>query len=121
MAKMIEIPTMSDERGSLSVIENLVDFDIKRVYYIYDTDGKQRGGHRHHQTNQLLVCINGSCSVFCEDELKNSETFILDKPSKALFVEAKDWHTMQDFSKDCVLLVLASEFYDVNDYIDERY
>ncbi len=121
MAKIIDIPTMSDARGSLSVIENLVDFEIKRVYYIYDTDGEQRGGHRHKKTDQLLVCVSGSCSVFCEDEMKNAEMFMLDKPTKALYVEAKDWHTMQDFSQDCVLLVLASEFYDVNDYIDERY
>ena len=121
MAKMIDIPTISDDRGSLSVIENLVNFEIKRVYYIYNTDAKQRGGHRHKKTDQFLICVSGSCSVFCENELKNSNTFMLDKPNKGLYVEAKDWHTMRDFSKDCVLLVLASEYYDVNDYIDERY
>jgi len=121
MAKMIDVPTMSDERGSLSIIENLIDFEIKRVYYIYNTDAEQRGGHRHKRTNQLLVCVSGSCSVYCENELKKSEMFMLDAPNKALYVDAKDWHTMQDFSKNCVLLVLASEFYDANDYIDERY
>ena len=121
MAKIINLPTVSDERGSLSIIEKIADFDIKRVYYIYNTDGKQRGGHRHKKTKQLLVCINGSCDVFCENELKENNTFLLDSFEKCLLVEAKDWHTMQNFSKDCVLLVLASEYYDQDDYIDERY
>jgi len=63
MAKIINLPTMNDERGSLSIIEKVADFDIKRVYYIYNTDGKQRGGHRHKTTKQVLVCVNGSCDV----------------------------------------------------------
>ena len=121
MANIIDIPTFSDKRGSLSIIEKKIDFDIKRVYYIYNTDGKQRGGHRHKKTKQLLVCVNGSCEVFCEDSKKIQNIFLLDKPSKALIVKAEDWHTMQNFSKDCVLLVLASEYYDKDDYIDERY
>ncbi|MCD6433652.1 MAG: FdtA/QdtA family cupin domain-containing protein [Sulfurimonas sp.] len=121
MAKLINLPTISDERGSLSVIERIADFDIKRVYYIYNTDGKQRGGHRHKKTRQLLICISGSCSVFCENSLKEKSSFELDSPQKCLIVEAEDWHNMQDFSKDAVLLVLASEYYDEDDYIDERY
>ncbi|WP_321778865.1 FdtA/QdtA family cupin domain-containing protein [Sulfurimonas sp.] len=121
MAKIINLPTMNDDRGCLSVVENITDFDIKRVYYIYNTDGKQRGGHRHKKTKQLLMSTSGSCNVFCENEKKETETFLLDSPSKCLLVEAKDWHTMQNFSKDCVLLVIASEYYDKNDYIDDRY
>jgi dTDP-4-dehydrorhamnose 3,5-epimerase-like enzyme len=121
MAKIINLPTMSDERGSLSIIENIINFDIKRVYYIYKTDGKQRGGHRHKKTNQLLVCVNGSCDVFCENESKVANTFLLNSPEKCLYVDAKDWHTMQNFSSDCVLLVLSSQYYDKDDYIDERY
>jgi len=121
MAKIITLPTFHDDRGSLTMIEKVANFNIKRVYYIYNTDGQQRGGHRHHTTNQILVCVSGSCEVFCENEKRESETFVLDNPSKSLFVEAKDWHTMQKFSKDCVLLVLASEYYNQSDYIDERY
>jgi len=121
MAKIIHLPTMTDERGSLSIIEKIADFGIKRVYYIYNTDGKQRGGHRHKKTKQLLVCVNGSCDVFCENEKKERNTFLLNSPEKCLLVESKDWHTMQNFSQDCILLVLASEYYDANDYIDERY
>jgi len=121
MAKIIQLPTFNDERGNLTIIEKVVDFDIKRVYYIYGTDGKQRGGHRHKKTRQLLISISGSCSVFCQNNLKQEEIFILNNPKKCLIVEAEDWHTMQDFSKDCILLVLASEYYDVDDYIDEKY
>ena len=121
MAKVIKLLTMTDERGSLSIIEKIVDFEIKRVYYIYNTDNKMRGGHRHKKTKQLLISINGSCEVYCENNLKESKTFLLDSPEKCLFVEAEDWHTMQNFSNDCILLVLASEYYDKDDYIDERY
>ena len=121
MAKIIKIPTFSDSRGSLSVIEKIIDFEIKRIYYIYNTNDKARGGHRHKKTKQLLVAINGSCEVFCENSKKESKIFFLNSPDKGLLLEPEDWHIMQNFSEDCMLLVLASEYYDINDYIGERY
>lgn len=119
MAYVLEIPTFTDSRGSLSVLDEIVPYEIKRVYFITKAIGK-RGGHRHIDTIQGLVCVSGSCSVFCDDG-KNRETFILDSSTKLLIVEPKDWHTMQDFSENCVLLVISSEHYDRNDYIDEPY
>jgi dTDP-4-dehydrorhamnose 3,5-epimerase-like enzyme len=121
MSKIIEIPTSSDERGSLSVIEKIAQFVIKRVYYIYNTDQSSRGGHRHKKTRQILVCINGSCKIYSTDEFKTSKVYYLNKPDQGLILEPSDWHTMGDFSSGSVLLVLASEHYDKNDYIDEKY
>jgi dTDP-4-dehydrorhamnose 3,5-epimerase-like enzyme len=121
MAKIIKIPTINDQTGSLSVIEKMLNFSIKRVYFIYNTKDMARGGHRHKKTKQLLICVSGSCDVFYENNKKESNTFLLDKPNKCLCIEPSDWHTMQNFSKNCVLLVLASEYYDKNDYINERY
>ena len=120
MAALIELPTFSDERGKLTVLEKVLPFDVKRVYYIYDTDGKDRGGHRHHKTVQALICIKGRCVVDCDNSfIKNS--FKLDSPKKCLVVYPEDYHIMRDFSADSILLVLASEYFIENDYIDEAY
>ena len=116
---MINLDTYSDERGSLNVIEKILPFDIKRVYYMYDVTS-QRGGHRHKQTIQALIALNGSCTVSVNNG-KVSEDFVLDMNNKCLIVNPEDWHTMDDFSDGTVLLALASEFYDKNDYIAESY
>ena len=119
MAYLLEIPTFSDPRGNLSVLDSIVPYEIKRVYFITSPIG-QRGGHRHIKTIQGLVCVSGKCSVFWDDGIKR-DTVQLDTSSKLLILDPKDWHTMQDFSADCVLLVISSEHYDRNDYIDEPY
>ncbi|MEM4655053.1 MAG: FdtA/QdtA family cupin domain-containing protein, partial [Thermosphaera sp.] len=80
----------------------------------------KRGGHRHKKNMQALIAVSGKCEVFVNDGEKK-QTFSLDQPNKMLILECKDWHTMDKFSKDCVLIVLASEYYDKNDYIDEEY
>ena len=119
MAYIIELPTFSDERGNLTVVEKLLPFDIKRFYYIYDAHSK-RGGHRHKKTIQALISLGGSCEIYVNNGEKE-ELFLLDSPNKCLIIDAKDWHTMDKFSKGSTLLVFSSEFYDVNDYIDEKY
>jgi dTDP-4-dehydrorhamnose 3,5-epimerase-like enzyme len=121
MAKILKIPTIRDKRGSVSILERVPGFDIKRIYYIYDVGSQKRGGHRHKETDQILICVKGSCTVNCENQFNNFSVFSLNSPQIGLLVEASDWHTMQEFSKDCVLLVLASTHYDADDYINERY
>jgi hypothetical protein len=121
MAKLIELDTYSGSRGNLSVLEEFnISFSIKRVFYIYGVDGAERGAHRHHKTYQALICLNGSCSVRNHDGEKE-ETFVLDKPSKCLILEPKDWHVLFDFTREAILLVLASETFDPADYIYEPY
>lgn len=112
MAKLIELKTISDDRGDLTVIEKILPFDIKRVYYIYNTNGKSRGNHKHKKNIQALVCISGSCKIKCYDEI-----FLLDSPKKCLILNPEDYHEMYDFSNQSILLVLSSEHYDENDYI----
>ncbi len=80
MAYTIDLPTFWDERGSLTVIEKLLPFDIKRFYYIYDVTNK-RGGHRHKKTIQALICLGGSCEIYLNDGIKE-EIVILDVPNK---------------------------------------
>lgn len=119
MGQLIELPTFGDERGYLSVAQDKIPFDVKRVYYIYGAKGK-RGGHRHKETYQALMCINGSCEIYMNNKGVES-TVTLDRPSSCLLLDKDDWHTMDKFSEGSVLLVLASTEYDVNDYIDEEY
>lgn len=120
MAYLLSLKTFSDKRGNLSVIEKEIPFPIKRIFYIYGVDDSVRGGHRHHKTVQAAICVAGSCVVSNNDGTKQEE-FILDHPRKCLILEPKDWHTMHHFTPDAVLLVLASEYFDPNDYIFEPY
>ena len=119
MAYLINIPRFDDERGSLCVIEALLPFNIKRIYYLFDVKSK-RGGHRHKVTRQALICLSGSCEIYVNDGSK-SDVHFLNMPHKCLIVEPEDWHTMSSFSEKATLLVLASEAYDLSDYIDEPY
>ena len=117
MSSLLCTPTFEDTTGSLSVIDNILPFDIKRVFYIYGVTG-QRGGHAHKKTRQALISIVGNCSIFVNNGIEK-ETYLLSKPNQILLLEPEDWHTM-DFSHDAVLLVLASEHYDKEDYIHEE-
>ena len=119
MAHIINLPTFKDDRGSLTVVEKILPFEIKRFYYIYGAN-LQRGGHRHKKTIQALISLGGECEIYTHDG-GVEKTFLLDTPSKCLILDSKDWHTMDKFSKNATLLVFSSEYYDQDDYIDARY
>ena len=92
--KIIEFTPLGDSRGSLVALEanKSIPFDIKRVYYIFATNmGVSRGYHAHRNLKQVAVCVTGSCRFI--------------------------WREMHDFTPDCVLMVLASDYYDEDDYI----
>ena len=120
MAYLINLKTFIDKRGNLTVIEKVVPFDIKRIFYIYGVDDSVRGGHRHVNTIQAAICIKGTCTIFNNDKEEKNE-FVLDSPDKCLILEPKDWHQMQSFSEDAILMVLASEYFEQSDYIYEKY
>ncbi|MHC1704358.1 MAG: FdtA/QdtA family cupin domain-containing protein [Tenuifilaceae bacterium] len=120
MAYLIDLKTHTDKRGNLTVIENVLPFQIKRVFYIYGVDDSIRGGHRHHKTIQAAICIKGECKIYNNDNT-SKEIFHLNQPSKCLILEPKDWHQMYDFSDDSILMVLASENFNEKDYIFEKY
>jgi len=116
MAEIISIPTFIDSRGSLSVIERILPFDIKRVYYIYNVDDSERGHHAHKITSQALIMIHGSCDVYVGSQ-NNPIKYELESPEKCLLLMPEDFHWMSNFSNGSVLLVLASHNYDPKDYI----
>jgi len=120
MAHVIDLQTFTDTRGNLTVIDNVLPFPIKRVFYIYGVDSSKRGGHRHHKTIQAAICIQGECKIYNNNGSKE-DVFHLSKPSVCLIINPEDWHTMFEFSKDAILMVLASEPFDANDYIFDKY
>jgi len=120
MAHIIDIKTFKDSRGILTVLDNVVPFEIKRLFYIYAVDDTERGGHRHHETHQAAICIKGACKITNNND-KTVEVFDLDSPEKCLILLPEDWHVMYDFTPDAILLVLASTAFDPKDYIYEPY
>lgn len=116
---LIDFKTLGDERGSLISIENNknIPFEVKRTYYIFNTKaGVTRGFHAHKNLEQVLIAVSGSCKVLCDDGTKK-EVFELKNPSEGLLIKNLIWREMFEFSPNCVLLVLASDFYKESDYV----
>ncbi len=108
-----------DERGHLIALEAYKDipFEIKRVYYMYDTvEGVRRGYHSHRSLEQILICINGSCKVLLDNGYEK-KIISLEKRYEGLYVPKNMWREMYDFSPDAILMVLASDYYKEEDYI----
>ena len=117
--KMYQFPPHGDDRGQLVAIEAMKDlpFEVKRVYYIYDTlAGVRRGFHAHRDLQQVLFCIHGSCKLLLDNGTEQVNV-LLDDPAEGLLIENPIWREMYDFSPGAVLLVMASEYYDEADYI----
>jgi hypothetical protein len=119
--KIIELPKISDPRGNLTVAEGLdmVPFDIKRAYWVYDVPGgESRGGHAHKRLRQCVIALSGSFHVTL-DNGRERETILLNHPWQGLIIETNTWRTLDDFSSGAVCLVLASEHYEAEDYIED--
>ena len=119
LINIINLPVLGDDRGGLVALEGnkSVPFEIKRIYYIFDTrEDVARGFHAHKALKQLAVCVAGSCRFVLDNGLEK-EDVVLDSPLRGLIIDKMIWHEMHDFSDDCVLIVLADEVYDESDYI----
>lgn len=118
-SQLIQLQKKGDERGNLIVLENTkeIPFEVKRLYYIFDTKADvRRGFHAHYKLHQMAMCLRGSC-VYLMDDGHHVEFISLNDNHTGLFIPPLVWHEMFDFSEDCVLLVLADDYYDENDYI----
>lgn len=117
--KLIPLQSHGDSRGALVSLETYknIPFDIKRVYYIFNTEkGVERGFHAHKDLQQLAIVVNGSCRFRLDDGNERISVY-LDNPSQGLYIDSCIWREMYDFSDDCVLVVLANNHYDEDDYI----
>ncbi|MDN0082654.1 FdtA/QdtA family cupin domain-containing protein [Crenobacter sp. SG2305] len=117
--EIIPMQRLGDERGALIALEENknVPFTVRRVYYLFDTqEGVRRGLHAHKQLRQLVIPVRGSCRFILDDGRERIE-LVLGDPGTGLLLESMIWREMCDFSHDCVLMVLADQLYDEQDYI----
>lgn len=120
-SKFVTLPRIDDGiDGSISVAENFnhIPFAVKRVYYIYNLINHEaiRGKHAHKKLEQVLFCINGSCDIGLDDGTLHQDV-TLNSPNTGIYLGVELWHTMKNFSNNCILLVLASDVYKKDDYI----
>jgi len=114
-----DVPKILDERGNLSFIEKGADlqFDVKRVYWIYDVPGGEvRGGHAFKVQKEIIIALSGSFDVAVHDGV-NASRFHLNRSYKGLYVPEMYWRHIENFSTNAVCLILASTFYSEEDYI----
>lgn len=121
LIEWVELPNLGDQRGALVVAESnkSIPFEVKRLYYIFDAQSDvPRGFHAHKALKQIAFCIQGKCKMLMDDGISKEEVW-LDQANKGLLIPPMIWHEIHNFSKDCVLLVMASDYYDESDYIRE--
>lgn len=118
--KILNIPKIEDPRGNLAVIEkDVIPFKMERVYYLFDVpSGSTRGGHAHKALNQFLIALSGSFDVIVKDG-ENEKHITLNNPSKGLLITPGIWRELKNFSSGAVCLVVASEVYKEDDYIED--
>ena len=117
--KLIDMKVFGDNRGKLISLESNknVPFEIKRMYYLFDTlPNESRGFHAHIRLEQLVIAMDGACR-FVLDDGKTREEVLLNRPDVGLYIGPGMWREMHDFSYGCKLVVLASEYYDEKEYI----
>jgi dTDP-4-dehydrorhamnose 3,5-epimerase-like enzyme len=127
--KIIDLPKITDPRGNLTFVEggNHVEFDIRRVFYLYDVPtGESRGAHAHRELRQFLICLSGSFDVTLDDGIYQT-TMHLNRPWRGLYIPPMIWASEVNFDPGTVCLVLASDKYkekdyfrDYNDYLAAR-
>jgi len=120
MTRMIEFSQKGDERGHLVIIEAGIDvpFEIKRAFYIFGSQKDIiRGQHANRCTEFVLINVAGSSKVRVKDGKGNEVIYCLERPHTGVYLPTMLWKEMYDFSEDSVLLCLASEHYDPDEYI----
>ena len=116
---LIEFPKNHTEKGNITAINNHIEipFQVKRVYYLYDVPGgEERGAHAHKNLKQLIVAASGSFDLTVDDG-STKRTFQLNRPNMGVLMPAGLWRELHNFSSGSICLVLASDVYEVNDYI----
>lgn len=116
--RLLEFPIVSDPRGNLTFVEanRHIPFDIKRVYYLYDVPGgTERGGHAHRTLHQVIIAMSGSFDVVLNDGLR-AHRYHLNRSYYGLYVCPMMWREIDNFSSGSVCMVLASDFFNEDDY-----
>lgn len=118
LIKYIKIPKIEDDCNLyFAESQRHIPFEIKRVYYIQQSKANQpRGFHAHHNTQQVLFCIQGSARIILDNGNERKE-IKLSKPNVGIFLDRLIWHEMYDLNNKTILLIFASKEYNPKDYI----
>jgi dTDP-4-dehydrorhamnose 3,5-epimerase-like enzyme len=122
MAKLIQFPTFTDARGSLTVMQKELPFVPKRCFTVYDMKA-ERGGHGHMISHTVLFSLVGKIKVEVRTkgtQKKESDFYILENPATGLYLDPEDWHSFVGLTPDAFLLCIASHEYSNTDYFYER-
>ena len=116
--KKLQIPSFTGDSGNLSVVEfKNLPFETKRIFYITGVPkGFERGFHAHKKLQQVIFAVSGFFTLTLDDG-KEKINHLLNNPNKGILIDKKIWHTMENFSDNCIILVLASDIFKESDYI----
>lgn len=113
---LIDIPTFTDERGAISVMDKELPFEVKRVFWLHHiAEGKDRGAHALLDSEEIMVAVHGSFVVDLDDTV-NKTRILLDNPNKGLMIRPGIWFRTHSYKNDGVSLIMASEEYARNKY-----
>lgn len=113
---LVDIPTFTDERGAISVMDKELPFDVKRVFWLHHIkDGKDRGAHALLDSSEIMIAVHGSFVVDLDDT-ETKISIVLDNPSKGLMIRPGIWFRTHSYKEDGVSLILAEEEYARDKY-----
>ncbi|WP_406844516.1 sugar 3,4-ketoisomerase [Flavobacterium soyae] len=118
--KIINFPKIQDPRGNLTFMQNptQIPFEIERVFWTYDVPGGEiRGGHAYCEQEEILIALSGSFDVIITQEDKSIEKFSLNRSYYGLYLPAKTWRHIENFSTNALALHISSKKYFTDDYI----
>lgn len=121
LCQILELPQVRDSRGALTFLEwnRQVPFEVKRIFYIYDVpEGQNRGAHAHHELHQMLICLSGGLTVHLDDGV-SKRSVALHKPWQGLHIPPRIWAEENEFLRNTVYMVLASDTYHAESYIHD--
>jgi len=120
--RIIQLPKIFDPRGNLTFLQNSdhIPFEIKRVFWIYDVPGgEMRGGHAYKSQCELIVALSGSFDVVVFDG-NESHKYHLNRSYIGLYIPARVWRHMENFSTNSLSLHLSDSAYDFDDYLWDK-
>lgn len=114
--KVIDVPTFTDERGAISVMDKELPFQVKRVFWLHHIqEGKDRGAHALLDSSEIIVAVHGSFIIDLDDT-SNQTSILLDNPAKGLIIRPGVWFRTHSYKEDGVSLILAEAAYSRDKY-----
>jgi hypothetical protein len=117
---ILDFPKIQDPRGNLTFLQypNQIPFEIKRTFWTYDVPGGEiRGGHAYYEQKEIIVALSGSFDIVITNGDGTTEKFSLNRSYYGLYVPAKTWRHIENFSTNSLALHVSSEYFSKEDYI----